>query len=179
MTPEEKREYAKEWYNKNKDIIKDRAKKRYHKKMESEGKETTYYQKKRKENPVAIRKDFIKNLKAKYKGFNFEYNDIKKGHIFIVEVKNPFRIMNKYYDMNLCDTKAYNKLQNELKRRIQTIDKHKSIIIVEPSYTQVFLTNTDNIEIICDIVNEFIKDNIAIYGQYKKNGKKMGAAFIN
>ena len=133
------------------------------------------YWEKRRKNPVYIRKQMIYRLRDKYKGFKFEYI----GDTFVIEVLNPFRIMTNKSGLNLHDDATYNRVQNDLRKKIKAIDSETHMVIVEPTYTQVYLSKIDNVDAVCDAIKDFVVNNLEIYGAYKKNGKAMGKKFMD
>lgn len=183
------RGYARKSYEKNKEAIKEKQRKYYieHKeeilakaKEKRASEKTNGVVKPKKKyvyekplTPKQAEKKFIKSLKEKYKGFKFEMND----NVLVVEVKNPFRLIKEAYGVKHCDDEGINKLQFELRRRLHPLSKHNNLVIVDCQYTQLFLSKEDNIDELCEETRKFIKEKLAIYGQYYKNNKKCNKDF--
>lgn len=123
--------------------------------------------------PKQAAKKFLKPFKEKYKGFTFELN----GNIVAIEVKLPFRIIKEEYGVKHCDETAYQKIQNELRRKVYPLCKYKNIIVIECQYLQAFLSKDENLDEICTLIREFVAEKLTIYGQYTKRGYLVGANF--
>lgn len=189
MTKEEKKEYAKEYYRRNKEKINAKSKERYHKKTGS----TKYYNQdmgnyagtidelkggKRyyipKNEKRYLEKKQESPLRNKHKGFKFSVD----GGIVCMEVISPFRIMEKTENgVMRVDNNAYRHLQCELRRRVANIEPTKHLIIVDDSYIQVYMRKDGNIDAVVEIVKQFIMEQTKIYGKYKKRGRYVGAQF--
>lgn len=196
--------YSKEFYEKNKESIKEANRKQYEKNKEAiRERQKAYYAAHKEEilakqkakaeaekasgvvkpkkkyvsnkplTPKQAAKKFLKPFKEKYKGFTFELND----NIVAIEVKLPFRIVKEEYGVKHCDDATYQKIQNELRRKVYPLCKHNHIIVIECQYLQAFLSKDENLDEICTIIREFVKEKLEIYGQYTKRGYLVGADF--
>lgn len=115
----------------------------------------------------------IKAFKDKFKGFTFQVRD----KILITEIQLPFRIMIEKYGASHCDDKTYNKLQCEIRRRLHPICKEKHLVIIDYKHLQLYTTLTDNLDAIFTEARNFVKEKLAIYGQYYKNNKPCNKDF--
>lgn len=118
-------------------------------------------------------KQFINSLKSKFKGFDFELD----GDIMTIEIKLPFRIIIEKYGTKHCDDAEYQKIQNELRRKVYPMCKKQHLIVIECQYLQLFISKEENIEELCNTVRDFVKKKLEIYGKYKKSGRFVGADF--
>lgn len=196
--------YNKEYYEQNKEAIRASAKKSYEKNKEKvKERQRKYYQEHKVEilekqkakaeaekasgvvkpknkyvsnkplTPKQAAKKFLKPFKEKYKGFTFELND----NIVAIEVKLPFRIVKEEYGFKRCDDETYQKIQNELRRKVYPMCKKQNIIVIECQYLQAFLSKDENLDEICTTIREFVREKLEIYGQYTKRGYLVGADF--
>lgn len=122
---------------------------------------------------TAILKELVRPLKNKYKGFKFEVTD---GTAIVIEIKLPFRIF-KYIGSNrMCDDEAYEKIQRELRNKVAEVYPYRNLIVVECQFIQIHVLNTDKLDELCEVTKNFIEDKYKVYGQYIKNGKKIGVS---
>lgn len=183
-TEEEKRAYRKAYYEKNKETIKQKAREKYAIKTADKPKRVAMTQDeinrkarekyRQKHNIVNKMEDraVAKKYNLKHKGFKFKFDD----GVISFEVMLPFRIMEDRYAKRI-DKEQYKKLYYTLKRKLEEVDKTKTIFVLEPSYIQYYTKNTDTIGQIADIVKGFIEEQVKIYGRYIKRGYVMGTDF--
>lgn len=150
MTKEERAEYMKAYYARNRERLQKVNREKYVKKPKDEKEEA------RKKRPKAY------SFSHKHKGFHFKWMD----DILMFEVAMPFRVQTKHSTTKIYDQRVYNSLQNEIRRRISEVDKTRKIIIMEPSYIQVYLSEIANVDAIVEVCKEFIKECTEKYGQY-------------
>lgn len=185
MTEEEKkerqREYYRKYYQAHKEQRKDTARENYYKskgmteeeaRIKRNEKAREYY---RKAHPKIAYRAEIKDLKEKYKGFKFEYD----GTILSFEIKLPFRVMQESYGVKHCDDKEYARLQNVLRRRINEVDSSNKIVVLECGYIDCHLSSLENVDQICEVCRDFVRENLKIYGYYIKKGKKLAEGLFD
>lgn len=150
MTKEERAEYMKAYYAKNRERLQKVNREKYVKKLKDEKEEA------RKKRPKAY------SFSHKYNGFHFKWMD----DILIFEVAMPFRVHTKRSTTIVYDQRVYNRLQNDIRSRIREVDHTRKIVIMEPSYIQVYLSDITNVDAIVEVCKEFIKECTEKYGQY-------------
>lgn len=124
-------------------------------------------------NEKQIAKRFLKPLKDKFKGFKFGID----GSVLLIEVKLPFRCVKIEYGVKHCDEEELAKLQKELRNRVRKLLKHNHIVIVDCQYAQLFISKNEDVDAVCEETRNFVKEKLAIYGQYYKNNKKCNKDF--
>lgn len=125
------------------------------------------YYKRRNLEPKYQAKQFVKKLKNKYNGFDFDYD----GNIMSIVVTLPFRVMEEKCGQHLIIEKEYYYLQKELRSKIETYESQNFLAVVEPTYIQVVLKSVEHIDEVCNIIFQFGKEKTQKYGVYTKNGR--------
>lgn len=186
-TEEEKKEWQRQYYLKNKELLREKQKEYYAKKTANKPKKVAMTkeerlerakEKYRREHNVVEKFENKKvsdvyNKNEKYKGFKFSYS---KG-ILSFEVKLPFRVQFDKYDAKHTDEETYTLLYRELKHKLRSIDPTQTIFIMEPEYVQFFSANIEAMDKVVEAVKEFIKEKTEIYGKYKFRGRYIGVDF--
>lgn len=111
-------------------------------------------------------KVIVMGLKEKYKGFKFK-SDSK---VIEFSVMLPFRIVKQVGKSIRCDDEKYAELQSELRKRIRKVDTNPNIVVMECGFIDAHFTNTENLDEICAVIRDFIKEQLNIYGAYVKSG---------
>ena len=187
MTEEEKKERQRQYYEKNREHLRQLAKEYYAKKTADKPKKVAMTkeerlerakEKYRREHNVVEKYENKKisdiyNKNEKYKGFKFSYS---KG-ILSFEVKLPFRVQVEKYDAKHTDEETYTLLYRELKHKLRAIDPTQTIFIMEPEHIQYYTSNIESIDQVVNCVKEFIIEQTKKYGRYVFRGKKIGADF--
>lgn len=186
-TEEEKKEWQRQYYLKNKELLREKQKEYYAKKTANKPKKVAMTkeerlerakEKYRREHNVVEKFENKKvsdtyNKNEKYKGFKFSYS---KG-ILSFEVKLPFRVQIDKYDAKHTDEETYTLLYRELKHKLRSIDPTQTIFIFEPEYIQFFSANIEAMDKVVEAVKEFIIEQTKKYGRYVCHNKKIGADF--
>lgn len=186
-TEEEKKERQRQYYEKNREHLRQLAKEYYAKKTANKPKKVAMTkeerlekakEKYRREHNVVEKFENKKvsdvyNKNEKYKGFKFSYS---KG-ILSFEVKLPFRVQIEKYDLKHTDEETYTLLYRKLKSKLRAIDPTQTIFIMEPEYIQYYTSNIEAIDQVVNCVKEFIIEQTKKYGKYKYRGRYIGADF--
>lgn len=184
-TEEEKKEWQRQYYLKNKELLREKQKEYYAKKTANKPKKVAMTKEERLERAkeqYRIKHNVVEKYEnkmvcnaynKKYKGFKFSYS---KG-ILSFEVKLPFRVQIDKYDAKHTDEETYTLLYRELKSKLRAIDPTQTIFIFEPENIQYYTKNLEAIDKVVEAVKEFIKEKTEIYGKYKFRGRYIGAQF--
>lgn len=151
MTKEERAEYMKAYYQRNKERLKKMNREKYVPKKPKDEKEEA-----RKKRPKAY------SLSHKHKGFHFKWID----DVLMFEASMPFRVQIEKTNQCVSDMHAYNSLQNELRKRINDVDKSRKIVVLDPTYLQIYFSDITNVDAIVEVCKEFIREKTDKYGQY-------------
>ena len=186
-TEEEKKERQRQYYEKNREHLRQLAKEYYAKKTANKPKKVAMTKEERLEKAKEkYRREHntvekyenkkvsdVYNNNEKYKGFKFSYS---KG-ILSFEVKLPFRVQVDKYDAKHTDEEAYTLLYRELKQKLRTIDPTQTIFIFETENIQYYTSNIEAMDKVVEAVKEFIIEQTKKYGKYKYRGRYIGAQF--
>ena len=184
-TEEEKKEWQRQYYLKNREHLRQVAKEKYAQKMANKPKKVAMTKEERLERAkekYRIKHNVVEKYENKmvcnaynkrYKGFKFSYS---KG-ILSFEVKLPFRAQIEKYDLKHTDEETYTLLYRELKHKLRSIDPTQTIFIFEPEYIQYYTKNLEDIDQVVNCVKEFIIEQTIKNGRYVFRGKKIGVDF--